>query len=492
MGQKYLLVIFVGIVSLLFATRAFPSLYGDEYDSLFDAYHLLGNIHAIGYFVQLNLWNKISNQDWFLRLLSILWLGLGIYWLNRWLRSEELETKIGNLVILLMVLNPFLWIYGFQVRFYAYFFAVSILFTWRFRIWLRIPNERNLFLMLLGMVLVLIAHLFGVLVVVTVFLSWLWEKLGNKRWYVFGIFALSLFLVFAPSIRQLLIDVVYRVSNSYASVPQNEASRGLSLAMFAKVPLTFYFFLMGERVYPLWWWITVPSLLIASIALLMGLWNMRSARGVLVLALFMLLNIPLLFLVLDPLAPPGLQGAAPRYVIYALPYLMFVLAFGAQRWKFLPYALVVVSLVGLFCTAWPTWSYEQNGDRMDWKQALNTAIRDPQKSCLVVDGRSEDSVLRYMPVGTKMVRGDLNQCMGFSTIVLVSNDFRLPLIRDFDEMEASLKDDYHLVSNYTLFPTQITTFEKSSQGNRGQIFPPAWICQNRICVSLCQSLKENG
>jgi hypothetical protein len=67
--------VFVSIALLLFLSNAFPSLYGDEYRSLFDGDHLSGNIHVIGCFLQLRLWNSILQQDWFLRSISIIQLG---------------------------------------------------------------------------------------------------------------------------------------------------------------------------------------------------------------------------------------------------------------------------------------------------------------------------------------------------------------------------------------------------------------------------------
>jgi hypothetical protein len=111
--QAYLPVIFfVLIAGILLAFNAFPALYGDEYDSLFDATHLLGNIHAIGYFFQLDLWHQLSNSDYFLRLLSILWFGCGLYWFFRWLLSEGLDKKTVYASVLLLVLNLLLCSFG--------------------------------------------------------------------------------------------------------------------------------------------------------------------------------------------------------------------------------------------------------------------------------------------------------------------------------------------------------------------------------------------
>jgi hypothetical protein len=468
--KNYIPIIFLAIMSLLFTTNAFPSLYGDEYGSLFDSTHLTGNIHAIGYFVQLNLWNRISDQDWFLRILSLLWFAVGIFWLNQWLKSEDLPRKVAGLLILLITINPFLWLYSFQIRFYTYFFAASIFWIWRFRAWQMQSNRRNFLLFLLSLSMLLTSHLFGVLVVLAVAFSFLWDRFGKKRWYLFGGLLFTFILIIFSPIRQILIELVFRVSNPYATVLESVPSRGVSLAMFAKIPLAFYFFLLGERVYPLWWWITVPSLLISAVVFLAGLLKICYFRKVGVLTVFMLLSIPLLFLVLDPLAPSELQGAVPRYLIFVIPYFLLTLAFGAQSWKFMPHILIMTSLVGIFFLAWPQWSYGQS-DLMNWPLYLQKVVVTPQETCILTDGRAEISVLRYAPVQTKIVRDNLDECLGFSRLILVTNDYRPSVTRDFDKIVEKLRKDYILAYNMTLFPAQITVFDKSSSGSFGQIIP---------------------
>lgn len=115
--NDYLAAFFFFLIAIiLFAVNAFPALYGDEYGSLFDAHHLTGNIHAIGYFSQLYVWSSILQSDWFLRMLSLIWFGAGLYWLNSWLKFEEIPNQTRTLIVWLALLNPFLWMYGLQIR----------------------------------------------------------------------------------------------------------------------------------------------------------------------------------------------------------------------------------------------------------------------------------------------------------------------------------------------------------------------------------------
>lgn len=457
LGRKQALPVFLVIAGILFGVNAFPSLYGDEYGSLFDAYHLSGNIHAIGYFSQLRLWNAISQQDWFLRTLSLIWLGAGLYWLDRWLRWEKIADRTRNLILWLAVLNPFLWVYGFQIRFYAMFFAASILFAWRFRAWGAHPSGRDLVYLLLSTLILLTSHLFGWLVVGMVLLSNVWENLpGRKKWELALALAFGIVLLFFPPVRALLVSIVFRTSNPYADLPVEASMRGLSLGMLAKVPLTFYFFTLGERVYPLWWWVTLPAMLVMGSAFLLGVWQLRRHPALGSLSVFMLLNIPLMFLVLDPLAPPGLQGSAPRYLIFVVPYFLFLLALGAGAWKPLVPALILVNLVGLYFLAAPAWSYGGT-DFVDWRRLLAKAVPLPGQTCVITDGRSNGPVSRYILAGTK-IGAEEADCNGFPRIVLVSNDHRLAQVRYLDEMAGRLAAEYGLVSNTTLFPAQVTVY----------------------------------
>jgi hypothetical protein len=447
------------IAITIFAINAFPALYGDEYGSLFESHHLTVNIHAIGYLSQLYFWSSIFGSDWFLRILSVLWFGVGLYWLNAWLKDEQISSPARTFVIWLALLNPFLWFYGFQIRFYAMFLTASILFVWRFRVWEKSSSFRHAIFLAISGLLLVTSHLFGALVLATAFLHYLWTRFAGKRWIFLSILALGSVTILLPPVRLVLISIVYRMSNPYADI-STLSERGISVGMLAKIPLAFYFFTLGERVYPLWWWVTIPAIIVVGLAFALGLWHLRRLAGLGSLTVLMLLNIPLLFLVLDPLAPPGLQGAAPRYVIFVVPYFLLLLALGAQVWKPLKPALILVSVAGLYFLAMSVWSYS-GSDLMDWPLYLREAVPYSQQTCIITDGRAQDAVIRYAPVGTKVaLMGKAADCSGFSRVVLVSDDFRLLQVRYFDQMGENVSKDYAPVSNVTLFPAQITVYEK--------------------------------
>lgn len=457
--------LFLIICLFLFISNAFPSLTGDEYGSLVEAKHLLKNPQALGYFVQLNLWSQISNLDWFLRLLSVIWLCIGLFWFNRWLHFENLDQKTINYATMLAALNPFLLFYGFQIRFYSIFFAASILFVWRFRAITKVINKKNTLLLVVSLLLLLTSHLFGWLVVLSMILFEILRRAGKRKWLVVGAFFLLSLTVLLTPLRAVLIELVMRLTNAHIITT---TSRGLSLSMFAKIPMTLFFFIFGERIYPLWLWLTIPSILLTTIAFLYGLWELRYNTELLTLSILFLLNIPFLFLVLDPIAPPGLQGAGPRYVIYTIPFLILIITKGIKS-KWMYWGMMIFAFIGIWFLAFPKWSYGQ-GDLMNWPKELNATINNPQGTCVVVDGRSKDSLLRYAPAGTTISQ-DINGCSGFQKILFVTFDFRLNMIRYFDQFESQLQNTYALQTNMTLFPAQISVFESSLNGNINKILP---------------------
>lgn len=451
------LALLVGIAALIFVVGAFPALYGDEYDSLFDALHLTGNVHAIGYFAQLRLWLQLSGSDAWLRLLSLVWAGVALVCQSRWLEAEGLPPSVCRLAGALLAINPFFWQYAFQIRFYSFLLAASLLVFWRTALYHRSSSRRNLFWLLLSFALVVTSHLFGWMVVGLSFLY----LLARRRPCLAAAAAIAgasvaVVLMLWPSGQHRAIALVYRFTNPYAVVPET-GLRGLSPAMAAKLPLTFFFFTMGERVYPLTIWLVAPALALVGLCSLRGLRKTAAYPGLATWCLLGMLATAAVFLVLDPMAPPSLQGAAPRYVIFVLPVFLALLALGASDSRGLMFGLAAIQVVALAFFLFPTWSYGQ-GDIIDWRRAFSEAVAVPSKTCLVVDGRASGPAERYAPPGVHISR-QLDGCLGHERLVLVTGDFRLRQVRSFDAMAARLAADYDVVDAMSRFPAQITVYD---------------------------------
>ncbi len=462
-SATYCLVVVLGL-------RSFPALYGDEYGSLFDSQHLMGNLHAIGYYLQLNAWLYLFQSDLALRLLSIFWGFLSILFLERWLCAEHLPDGVRRLTLALFVLNPFFLQYALQVRFYSFFLACSLLSFWRFKEWENAPNRRSAVLLALSLFMTIISHFFGLLVFVIITILILRKRFAWLIWATMIVAAIGyIALLFIPGALQFLVTIVYRFTNPYVSVPQSEP-RGLSLAMLAKIPLTFYFFAVGERLYPLLLWPVLSILLVIGLCGVRGIFQIMRYPSIAAWAASGILLIVALFLVFDPLAPASLQGASPRYAIFALPIFWIVLAFGAYSSRILQAFLIISQITALMFFLFPVWSNGLFGhsiwsygrsDLINWPTYFREAVVDPKTTCIIVDGRGRATVERYAPQGVA-ITNDLQQCPRSDRVVLVSNDYRINMVRRMDAIGQALSAGYTLISNVTLFPAQVTVYQRST------------------------------
>ncbi|MFV9507765.1 MAG: hypothetical protein AB4911_24715 [Oscillochloridaceae bacterium umkhey_bin13] len=172
-----------------------------------------------------------------------------------------------------------------------------------------------------------------------------------------------------------------------------------------------------------------------------------------------LLTVGALFLILDPLAPPSFQGAAPRYIIFVLPIVLLVLALGANNSRILWVGLITSQLTGLTFLHSSNWSYGTT-DLIDWPHHLKQVVIRPEVTCLVVDGRARSPVERYAPAGVQIVNTP-EQCMPYERIILITADNRLALLRPFDKFALTLVADHRLAANITQFPAQFSTYDKA-------------------------------
>jgi hypothetical protein len=459
---------FASCVSLLFLAIAalgihsFPSLYGDEYGSMFELNHLAVNLHAIGYNLQLNAWTRLFSSDALLRVLSAIWAAVSLAVFYRWLAAEQVPQITRRIAILLLAINPFFWQYALQIRFYSYFLAMSLLVFWRCAEVRRAPSEPNIAWFAMALLLVVTSHFFGLMVVSMALIMLLGSY--RPRWAIVPVVCgvipiLALFIW--PSALHALVALVYRFTNPYSAVPY-QAARGISPAMLAKIPLTFYVFAAGERLYPLMLWITTPIILIVAWCAFRGISQLRRHPALAGWAALSILVVVALYLILDPLAPPALQGAAPRYAIFVLPIFWAVLALGAAASKLLRLGLAATQVAAMAFFLFPIWSYG-GSDLANWPAYLRETVVTPNQTCIVVDGRGRAPVERYAPTGVT-IAGQLTPCIGYERILLISNDYRLPMIRSFDRMSLSLAHDYDLVTNIVQFPAQVTVYQRSADG----------------------------
>jgi hypothetical protein len=437
-----------------------------------EAQDLSLNPATIGYFVQLNVLMRLTDSDWGLRALSLFWFAVSTWALARWIRCEKLSQATRLVILLLWVTNPFLWVFAQQVRFYSFFVAATVLTIWRFREWQLHPTPRHFAWFVASSLLLCVSQFFSVLVLGALAACYLWARLGRRgKGFALVIGTVAVLLLFVPWVREQIILFEQRVHNQ--PLTPEATSRGINPALLGKLAQTFFAFFLGKRVYPLWLWITVPALLVATVAALRGLIRLRAFPGLSRIVILLLLELILVFLVADSLAPPSAPGMAARHVIFVLPAFIVLLGFGTCDKRWLASAAIGVQCLGLACMLFPTWS-DEPVDLVDWKRELAQVIPDPARTYVLVDGRAADRVRRYLPTQARLATLDegLRGCdESHNRILIVSNDHRLQLVRPLDLPEYLPGPNYHLVASVSRFPAHITVYQRGQPTSPLQLHP---------------------
>lgn len=372
--------------------------HGDELGSVFEAQRLGLNANSIPYFAILRLWIQLGAAEFWVRSISALSTLVMIAVTYVWIR-QLCGLRVARLASLLLATGPFLIIYSQQTRFYAIGLLGAALSLWAFVRVLKHPDVRTLSVAIFASILAVATLLLNALLIVgqgvTLFLASRRLTTRTKIFFSLAALALGAALVAIPVVRQIVFDSLAAYTNAQARYVD---SRGWSLAQVAKIPLTLFFFTFGESVYPLALAFVIPGSLVFGFALIrgvIGLW--RSPRVFWLVVGTSVSAVTLMYLVFDPLAPPQLQGAAPRYLIFLLPLFYLAVAMGARaRFQWLAILLLFVNLGSLGFYWFGDWAYTD--DLVNWRGVIRWV--EPQvtpRTGFVFDGQAEQPAEFYFP-----------------------------------------------------------------------------------------------
>jgi hypothetical protein len=459
-SSRSLIVLYALIVSLTFFLNSFPALSGDEYYSLFEESNMLmPDHHGLGYFAQLRLWKMVSDSDIWLRCLSVLWGAIALFACWRWGKSLGLQNSLLWHWCALLITNAYFVQYAFMIRFYIFFLATSCLVFWRYAEWYKCPGRKNFLWLSATSLLMLSSHLFSVFVLGIIGMTVLWKRKKKLFWILVVSTAVVMLSVhFWVPLRQLVLEGVYIVGFTRLTTMPELIPRGLNLSMLVKIPYLFFSLFLGQRVYPLWWWISFPA---AAIAFFLSVRSMKALKrfpylGVLVCCC--MLSMLSLYLFCDPLLPKNAIGATHRYVIYLLPVMLLVFVLGTSGKTLWLCALWCVNLTGLVCLLFPRWA--QAGDALvDWKHLLGELIDRPEETCILVDGRAYRQVHRYASPLIMITKVPLNYS-NYERVLVVSNDWNIDRIRYLDQASRVLVKTHGLSKHIVQFPAQLVSYDR--------------------------------
>lgn len=448
------------------------TLFGDEYNSIQEALAVGRNPQSLLYFGVLHLWISLGSSDFWLRFPSVFFGVLAIpasYQLGR----RALSHRTGLMLAALLAVSSLAIQYSQQVRFYSLFLLTASLSMVAFEGLCR--DRRRRFaraLWCVSSVLVILSHLFGVLVPVSeIAIGWASSAQGSRRLVRFGVvglFMLALLAIIPVLVNSATFSGLERLIGG--SSPGVEThSRGLGLANLAKIPLAYYFFSLGEAVYPLALPVSaLGALLFAAVAVLGVFAFQRSTRAWFWLPMA---TVPVLFvyLVLDPSAPSFTETASVRHVTMVLPtYLLLVAAFvEVGSWK--KPALVALG-VTTACSIWlyfyGPWSYtipvQQN-----WREIAGFIEHyGDEQTVVLYDGRSGDALARYLD--PHLVRlsywpylesDDVGELMNWERVIFIANDFQEDRRRGFNRILELLEQGRVNNAAQIRYPVFVYTFD---------------------------------
>lgn len=463
-------VIWLGFLVRLYALDG-RTLYGDEFSTVVEATQLGQNTQALAYFSLLHLWGQLGTSDFWIRLLSVFFGVLTIPAAYRlgWAAKNSL---LGIGVAALMAFSPFAIEYAQTTRFYSLYLFVSTLSLAFFVEFLERPDARRFGKWIVVTGITLLSHLFGIFLLLCELGVWWVSSVGGKtrllRLLSILIIAVGLAILLPQLVNPQTFDALERI---LGGTPRSTAvlPRGFGMANAAKIPLSFYFFALGQSWYPL----DLPAVILGAalvfFTVLYGLYSLRNKPKLLLTILGVLALVPFVFLVVDPAAPAFSETAAPRHVIAALPAMLLLMAVGITSFRYGTLLLIGILLTqgyGLGQYFWGSWSYSIPV-QVNWRELeMRLDGQTSANTFLLYDGRSEGAIERYFKAwrkenfwtwrdGTK-----LEQLNHFDEVVFITNDYRDESRQIFDMFLEKMQAEWTVKSGIVRYPVFAYVFNR--------------------------------
>lgn len=377
----------------------FKCLEGDEYFTILEARTLGSNLQSLLYFISLYFWMKAGESDFWLRLLSVVW---NLFWIPAmfWLGKKARSRETGLVMAAFAAFSAFAAGYSQQLRFYTFFLLTATLSYGAFFSYLRTSGGSRALLLGTGFVTIL-SHFFGFLAVLPQATYLFFQKLEARKRITTAItlailMATGITVLMNPSFQESAWQVLQRFANGKG---EYAGARGIGIASLAKIPMTFYFFSLGQFVYPLDWQLSVPGLFLFTLLFLKGMLSLRGTRAFIFLIITFAAGLGAVFIVFESAAPVN-TGTSVRYVIFLLPlfYLAVaegVLSLGRSR-NAAAFALLVLAAASFFNLWHGEWSYG-GGPQINWRDIGARLKVDSFSSLVLHDGRTGGAAGRYFP-----------------------------------------------------------------------------------------------
>lgn len=462
-------------------TRTF---HGDELSSISEARNLGQNLNGILYFAIMHLWIRLGANEFLLRAPSALFAVATTVAGYRLVASLS-DRATSLMASLLLATAPFVIEYGQLVRFYSLFLLTGTCAIFQFVSFVNKPSRWRLVFLAVADALAIGSHFFGLLIVLSQAVTWLILtkslRTSVKLILVGWSAVTAAILIASRPLREGVYELMSRLTNPYGD-PGYTGSRGLSIANYAKIPLTLFNFGLGENVYPLVLPYVPAALIVLAATGALGLFAMaRNARLGTALTVSLFVLPLLLYLVLDPLSSRSLQGAAPRYLIFLLPLFYFVLAAGTQgkRSSYLLVPLLFVNAGGIASYWYGDWAYAD--DLVNWR-GVRTFVGDRMTAdtLLLLDGRAQETANYYFPASWRSENvypyesgEDITPLKEFPRLIMLSYDFNSEPRARASNLIQEIEHSYNQTEAWTQYPLFIYVFDRKPSNAAGYPVDPA-------------------
>ncbi|MBK9713261.1 MAG: glycosyltransferase family 39 protein [Kouleothrix sp.] len=480
-----LCLVFIGLLIRVYGLTLYP-FNGDEYNTIAESKKLGLNWTSWLYYVFMHAWINLGVNDVVMRLPSLLIDVITVLILSSFAKQfagQRAAVAIG----LLAATSPFLIYHAQEARFYSLFIFTTALFMFlTVRLTGQLHRRSARAAILAGGIALSFSHFLGLLAVAAQGLAMFtvvdlpWSRRKRMSAVTF-LFSSSFVILLLPPVQRLIWSfyqsVVYTTSGS------DPVLVSISATSLAKIAVALYVFTFGYHVYPLWWIVVVPGIVLTGLLLLVGSTHIaRHTRWGMLPILFGLALVGA-YTALDSVGGRLASGISPRHVAFVWPVYILLIAIGLSRLPYrVSYAVLGVLVALNIASLYPRWAQEWSYTGLtDYRAAAVFAsehLRD--KTLILHDGRAQWPISVYFSAavphknyGSYLQGANLDELLGYDRIILVTDDYQPVRRRDADWLLARLSERFTVTAGRVDYPLFEYVLDRKPVGAGGFFVDPA-------------------